>query len=109
MSAKEMSIRDRIYSIPHLIRAAMSVWSMVMLFGAITMIGGCVKTFKFLDDVLGLFGGVPVYKVITPRQLLQGLVIPHMVMLCGMGLLVGGFIFMIRRGVVEARMTHDEI
>jgi len=109
MSARDMSIKDRIFSIPHLVRATVSVWSGVMLLGAVTMIGGCVKTFSFLDDVLGLFGGIPRYSVITPRQLLHRLVIPHMVMLCGMGLLVGGFIFMIRRGVVQARMKHGEV
>ncbi len=83
----------------HMIRSA---WIGVIVLGFVMMTGGCIQTLGFLNKV-------HTYAVITARQLVRELIIPHMVMLCGMGLLVGGVIFMVRRGIIEARMRHEEI
>ncbi len=97
-----MGFRDRFGSIRNMLRLLLSVWMGVIFGGFVMMVGGCIQTMGFLNKV-------PTYAVITARQLVRELIIPHMVMLCGMGLLVGGFIFMIRRGVIQARMEHDEV
>ena len=97
-----MSFRERFGSVGDLLRMLLSVWVGVIFLGFVMMTGGCIQTLGFLNKV-------PTYAVITARQLVRELIIPHMVMLCGMGLLVGGIIFMVRRGVIEARMRHEEI
>ena len=97
-----MSLKDAFSSVQDVLRTLLSVWIGVILLGFVMMTGGCIQALGFLNRV-------PTYAVITARQLVRELIIPHMVMLCGMGLLVGGFIFMVRRGVIEARMRHEEI
>jgi hypothetical protein len=94
--------QDKLIDVRDVVRILISVWGGVILLGFVMMTGGCIQTLDFLDKV-------ETYAVITARQLVRELIIPHMVMLCGMGMLVGGFIFMVRRGVIEARMKHDEV
>lgn len=86
----------------HVLHSLKSVWGIVISFGFVMMSGGCVRA-------MGFIGRVSTYEVITPRQLLHQLIIPHIVMLFGMGSLVCGIIFLVRRGVIGARMQHKAL
>ncbi len=86
----------------HVLLSLKSVWGIVITFGLVMMSGGCVRAMGFISRV-------STYEVITARQLLHELIIPHIVMLFGMGFLVGGIIFLVRRGVIGARMQHKAL
>jgi len=90
-----MSIRD-------IRRRVLSIWTGVIVLGGVMLIGGCTQTLAFLKNV-------QFYKELTARQLIHELIIPHMVMLCGTGVLVGGVIFMVRRTIIQTRMKHGEV
>ncbi len=89
-----MRIKDSIHKLT-------KTWLGLIFLGAVLAVGGCVQTMAFLNDV-------PTYKTITARQLVRQLVIPHMIMLCGLGLLVGSLIFAARHVVIRSRMRHQE-
>lgn len=73
-----------------------------MLVGLIMTIGGCSHTLGFLENVQR-------YQEITARQIVLQLIVPHMIMLTGMGILAAGFIFRVRRRVIAARLKHKAV
>ncbi len=77
-------------------------WLALIALGLVMSLGGCIQTVAFLNDV-------QMYETITAKQLVRKLVIPHMVMLSGLGLLVGSLIFMARHAVIQIRMRHEEL
>jgi hypothetical protein len=85
-----------------LLRVIFNVWTGLITLGVVMLVGGGVQTIRFVNRV-------HMYKELTARQLAQELIIPHMIMLCGMGLLVASIIFMVRGAVVRARMNHDDV
>lgn len=80
----------------------LNVWLAFIGFGLVMLVGGGTQTVAFLNNV-------PQYAHITARQLLRELIIPHMIMLSGMGVMVVGIIFMVRRAVIQTRLQHPEI
>jgi hypothetical protein len=80
----------------------LNIWLAFVALGLVMLVGGCTQTVAFLNNVL-------LYEHITVRQLLLGLIIPHIIMLSGMGVLVGGIIFMVRRAVIQTRLQHPDV
>ena len=90
-----MSVRSTLENI-------FTIWSALIALGFVMMVGGCTQTLSF-------FQRVPTFKEITVRVLMRELIVPHMIMLFGMGLLVASVIFMTRRKIIQMRMKHEAI
>jgi len=84
------------------IRKIFNVWTGVALLGLIMVTGGGIQIVAFLNKV-------PMYKTITLKQQVQELIIPHIAMLFGMGIVTTGLIFMVRRGVIQTRMQNKDV
>ncbi len=89
-------------SIRTTVQKVMTIWSTLIAIGVVMLVGGCTQTLRFLHNV-------PLYKEITVRTLVHELIIPHMIMLCGMGLLVASIIFMVHHKIIQTRMKHDAV
>jgi hypothetical protein len=64
-------------------------------------VAGAMRLFAFLDSVRG-------YKTVTSGQLLRELVMPHVVLLAGLGLMTTAFILLTRRAIIRRRQQHGE-
>jgi hypothetical protein len=76
--------------------------SLCLVAGAGLAIFGGVRTFGFL-------GIVHTYQSITARELILKLIVPHMLLLCGIGLITAAFILITRGVVIRSRILHKEI
>ncbi|MBT3193673.1 MAG: hypothetical protein HN341_14090 [Verrucomicrobia bacterium] len=89
-------------NIRSVLKKILSLWTALATLGFVMLVGGCTQTLRFLHNV-------PLYKELTARQLVRELIIPHMIMLCGMGVLVATVIFMVRGIIIHTRMQHDAV
>jgi hypothetical protein len=90
-----MSVRSTLQNI-------FTIGSALLTLGFVMMAGGCIQTLGFLQRV-------PTFKEITVRILMRELIIPHMIMLFGMGLLVARVISMTHRKLIQMRMKDEAI
>ena len=90
-----MSVRSTLKNI-------FTIGSALITLGFVMMAGGCIHTLGFLHRV-------PTFKEITVRILMRELIIPHMIMLFGMGLLVARVIAMTHRKLIQMRMKDEAI
>jgi hypothetical protein len=90
-----MSVRSTLQNI-------FTIGSALFTLGFVMMAGGCIQTLGFLHRV-------PTFKEITVRILMRELIIPHMIMLFGTGLLVARVISMTHRKLIQMRMKDEAI
>jgi hypothetical protein len=76
--------------------------SLCLVAGSGLAVFGAVRTFGFL-------GIVHTYQRITARELILRLVVPHMLLLSGIGLITAAFILITRAVVIRSRIQHKEI
>jgi len=68
--------------------------------GTLTVVG-TIRLFAFLDRIRE-------DKAVTVGQLLRELVLPHIVLLAGLGLLTAAFVLYARRAIIHRRQQHGE-
>lgn len=83
------------------IRRWISTGALCFFAGVLLTLYGAVRTVGFLKIV-------HTYASLTARELLVRLIIPHMVMLTGLGLLTGSVIFFTRTVIIRRRMRGDD-
>jgi len=49
------------------------------------------------------------YKNLTAHQTLHGVILPHIMLLFGIGFISWGFILLIRQAIIQSRLKHSEI
>ena len=69
--------------------------------GGILTVGGTIRLFAFLNRIRD-------YKAVTAGQLLRELVLPHVVLLAGIGLVTTALILFTRRAIIRRREQHGE-
>lgn len=72
-----------------------------LITGAVLTVAGTIRLFAFLDRVRD-------YKTVTSGQLLHELVLPHIVLLAGIGLVTAAFVLYTRRAIIHRREQHGE-
>ncbi len=76
--------------------------TLCMVPGLGLMLFGAVRTLGFLRIV-------HTYQQITARELLVKLIVPHMVLLLGVGLVAAGLVCLTRAAVIRSRTRHEKI
>ena len=70
--------------------------------GLAVIVFGIIRIVKFVNRI-------PQRETMTTSRLVHELILPHIILLCGMGLLAGGIILMIRHSVIQERLRHGSI
>jgi len=81
-------------------RKFMNAGSFCLVTGGILTLFGTVRLVAFLNRVQA-------YKSLTAAQLFQELVLPHIVLLIGIGLVTAAFILFTRGAIIRKRQGHD--
>jgi len=76
-------------------------WFCLVVGGGLT-IAGSIRLFAFLERIQAS-------KTISAGQLLRELVLPHIVLLAGLGLVTTAFILFTRRAIIRRREQHGEL
>lgn len=84
------------------IKRFMNVGSLCLVAGFFLAAYGAVRTFGFLSVV-------HTYQRITARELVLKLIVPHMLLLLGIGLVTAAFILFTRAAVIHGRRQHWEV
>ena len=69
--------------------------------GVVMTVVGAIRLFAFLDRIRE-------YKAVTAGQFLRELVLPHIVLLAGLGLVTAAFVLYARRAIIRRRQQHGE-
>lgn len=77
--------------------------------GIYCMIPGFLLTLFGSIRTLGFLRIVHTYQQISARELILKLIIPHMVLLTGMGLMTAAVVFFVRATIIRTRSRHEEI
>lgn len=85
-----------------LARRLINTGMLCMVVGAVLALGGAVRTFRFLAVV-------HTYETVTARQLVRELIIPHMTLLLGLGLLTASLILATRAVVIGKRRQQKDV
>lgn len=83
-------------------RYFLNAGTLCLTFGMILAASGAIRTFGFLSIV-------HTYQHITARELLVKLILPHMLLLFGIGLMTAAFILITRSAVIHSRSLHKEL
>jgi len=83
-------------------RTFLNAGSLCLLSGVFLALFGTVRTIGFLRIV-------HTYQSITARELLIKLILPHMLLLLGVGLVTASFILFTRAAVIHRRMRHEKV
>ncbi len=73
-----------------------------MIPGLLLALTGGVRTLGFLRTV-------HTYQQISARELILKLIVPHMVLLTGMGLMTAAVVLLVRTAIIRTRSRHEEI
>lgn len=74
----------------------------MLIVGFLVSLGGGIATLVFLEEI-DRGGRIP------PGQLFRQLIVPHITLLLGLGIMLGAFIFMMRRRVIAKRLADPEV
>lgn len=80
----------------------MNTGFLCLLSGSVLTVFGAIRIFGFLSMV-------QTYKTLTPRQLMQQLVFPHMLLLLGLGLVAAALILFTRAAIIRQRRQHQPL
>lgn len=69
--------------------------------GGVLTVAGTVRLSAFLNRIQE-------YKTVTPGQLMRELVLPHVVLLAGVGLVTAAFVLFARCAIIRRRQQHRE-
>lgn len=72
-----------------------------LITGGVMTVVGAIRLFAFLERVGN-------YKAVSAGQLLRELVLPHIVLLAGIGLVTTAFILFTRQAIIRRREQHRE-
>jgi hypothetical protein len=75
--------------------------SMILSGLAVAIFGGV--------SIIGFVSRISRKETMTTSQLVHELILPHIILLCGLGVFAGGIILMIRISVIRERLKHDRI
>lgn len=81
------------------VRKTIFICAILVLTGGAMTASGIVKIITFLQNI-------PQHETLTTNQILRELILPHMMLLFGMGLLGWGFILLVRQAIIQSRLKH---
>lgn len=76
--------------------------------GVICLITGGVLTVAGTIYLSAFLNRIQDYKTVSPSQLMRELVLPHVVLLAGVGLVTAAFVLFTRRAIIRRRQQHGE-
>lgn len=97
------AIRKREGEVRHVeaTRKSMKTGLFCLVTGGVLTIVGTIRLSAFLNRIQD-------YKTVTPGQLIRELVLPHIVLLAGVGLVTAAFVLFTRRAIIRRRQQHGE-
>lgn len=82
-------------------RKWLNAGTVCLVTGGVMTVAGAIRLVTFLNRVRD-------YKTVTAGQLLRELVLPHIVLLAGIGLVAAAFVLFTRRAIIRRREQHGE-
>jgi hypothetical protein len=82
-------------------RKTMNGGFVCLITGGVLTVVGAIRLFAFLQRVRD-------YETVSPGQLMRELVLPHIVLLAGVGLVTAAFVLFTRRAIIRRRQQHGE-
>ena len=86
---------------PKIPRMIFICFALVLSGGAMATTGG-IKIITFLQNI-------PQHENLTANQIINGLILPHIMLLCGMAVLAWGFILLIRQSIIQSRIKPGDV
>ena len=83
-------------------------YKIIFICAFLVLAGGAMTTTGIIN-ITAFLKNIPQHENLTASQILHGLVLPHIMLLCGMGFLAWGFILLIRQAIIQSRIKHDII
>jgi len=99
-TAQNESYKNTKNQTPRIPRIIFICSALVLSGGAMTTTGG-IKIITFLQNI-------PQHENLTASQIVNGLILPHIMLLCGMAFLTWGFILLIRQSIIQSRIKHND-
>ncbi|RLC12476.1 MAG: hypothetical protein DRI57_17670 [Deltaproteobacteria bacterium] len=100
MKTNEDNSKNR--HMPSKLLKTISACAILVLSGSAMATTGAIKIAVFLKNISA-------YKTLTAHQILHGLILPHIMLLSGIGFISWGFIFLIRQAIIQSRLKHNSI
>jgi hypothetical protein len=82
-------------------RTSINAGALCLVTGGVLTVAGTIHLSAFLNRIQD-------YKTVTPGQLMRELVLPHIVLLAGVGLVTAAFVLFTRHAIVRRRQMHRE-
>ncbi len=79
----------------------MNAGTVCLVTGGVLTVVGASRLFAFLQRIRD-------YETLSPGQLMRELVLPHIVLLAGIGLITAAFVLFTRRAIIRRRAQHGE-
>ncbi len=76
--------------------------------GAFCLAAGGVLTVVGTMRLSAFLNRIQDYKTVTPGQLMRELILPHIVLLAGVGLVTAAFVLFTRSAIIRRRQQHRE-